>query len=294
MLDGLPTSHLPRAPSDLSTCVSRWWSRRGRDSLTTRPPFPASSAASANQAGAGDGDWATQRLIGHRWWGRDEGGARVEAEVGRRVADYVMPRWLRRFRWLVCTRRASPCAARSAPTARQTPAPTPAAARPPPEHGLRRPRYPRARRLRPSLPRLGPSIPSASVRRVAPLQLPSAGPRSFRWPWRRLPPPAWAAPRTDSSEPFPCSQSFGFPSSGQLASCPARRLPGRPACVPMQGPRGQATWTWTRTRADVLCASPGEGRRDGAILTCSAAPLGWQRCSEPRLLRVCLKGGRVQ
>uniref|UniRef100_A0A667GL33 TPD52 like 2 n=2 Tax=Felidae TaxID=9681 RepID=A0A667GL33_LYNCA len=52
MLDGPPTSHLPRVPSDRSTCVSRWWSRRGRQSLRTRPPFPASSAASANQVGA--------------------------------------------------------------------------------------------------------------------------------------------------------------------------------------------------------------------------------------------------
>lgn len=173
-------------------------------------------------------------LIGHRWWGRDEGGARAKAEVRRRVADYVMPRWLRRFRWPVCTRRASPGSARSAPPAPQTPAATPAAARPPPEHGLRRPRYPRARRLRPSLAaRLGRSIPSASVRRVAPLQLPGAGPRSFRWPWRA----SSALGLGRSEDRFPATLSLvprvlGFLPRGSSRRAPARRLPSRPASVP--------------------------------------------------------------
>lgn len=61
MLDGHPTSHLPRVPSHRSTCASRWWSRPGRDSFRTRPPFPASSAALANKVGAGEQVWAKQR-----------------------------------------------------------------------------------------------------------------------------------------------------------------------------------------------------------------------------------------
>lgn len=52
----------------------------------------------------GTGTGPNNALIGQGSWGRDEGGARVEAEVGRRLADYVMPRRLRLFRWLLSAR----------------------------------------------------------------------------------------------------------------------------------------------------------------------------------------------
>lgn len=97
------------------------------------------------------GNWAKQRpywaaLVGEG--GRDEGGARAQAEVGRRLADCVTPRRPRRFRWLLCARRATPSATRSAPTAPATPLSTRAAARPPPGHGRSWPRYSRVRALR--------------------------------------------------------------------------------------------------------------------------------------------------
>ena len=217
-----------------------------------------------------------------------------------------MPRWLRRFRWLLCARRASPGAAGSAPTAPETPVPTPAAARPPPEHGLRRPRYPRARRLRSSGPARAPPLSGGASQTLNPLRLyPPRG--SFSAPMRRASklPMAGACvcrPRLGPLTNLPCGRSedrfpgtpplvprvLGFLSPGSCRHAPSRRLPSRPPSFPTQGPRGHSIRPCTR--ADVLCASPGEGRGDGTIFELSAAPLGWQRCSEPRLLRGCLKG----
>lgn len=60
------------------------------------------------------------------------------------------------------------------------------------------------------------SIPSASIRPVAPFQLPCAGPRSSRWPGRASAAPGLdhsptypaAAPRTGSPAPLPSSPEF--------------------------------------------------------------------------------------
>ncbi|XP_072657910.1 tumor protein D54 isoform X7 [Canis lupus baileyi] len=85
-------------------------------SLRTGRPFRLRPQPRPIRLGQVIGTGPSHALIGHSRRGR----GRRQAEVGRRVADYVTPPWLRRFRWLAWTRRASPGAAR-----RQRPRPRP-------------------------------------------------------------------------------------------------------------------------------------------------------------------------
>lgn len=133
-------------------------------SLRTGRPFRLRPQPRPIRLGQVIGTGPSHALIGHSRRGR----GRRQAEVGRRVADYVTPPWLRRFRWLAWTRLASPGAARR-PRPRPRPPCGPAAARTwtpqakvPAAGASARPRRrvsdPRARRLRP--PRGSPAAAS--------------------------------------------------------------------------------------------------------------------------------------
>lgn len=252
---GLPRTFLPGIPG---------LSRRGRDSLGTPPPFPAPRPQPRpirpeRLIGAGP----NSALIGRRWWGRDGGGARAGAEVGRRVADYATPRRLRRFRRLLCTRRRVPAGPLDS-AAPQAPAPTPCG-----------PNMDSAgqgtRGLGASAP---PPGPAAWL-----LQLPGAGPRSLRGPWRASSAPGSAARGTGAPEAAPRPQRFGF-------RAPARRPPSRPAAVPTRGPRPghphedagrEARWSHVRARcgapwvAALLGAQAAQGLSPGGK-GCARAP----------------------
>ncbi|XP_038428845.1 tumor protein D54 isoform X15 [Canis lupus familiaris] len=93
-------------------------------SLRTGRPFRLRPQPRPIRLGQVIGTGPSHALIGHSRRGR----GRRQAEVGRRVADYVTPPWLRRFRWLAWTRLASPGAARR-PRPRPRPPCGPAAAR---------------------------------------------------------------------------------------------------------------------------------------------------------------------
>lgn len=212
-------------------------------------------------------------FIGQRPGGRDEGGAHVRAEVGRRLADYVMPRRPRPFRRLVCARRATPIAAplgyardpgphaRCGPAAARTwtpPAKVPAARR------LRRlPARPALRTSPRSRRGLSVAVSRPPAPRAARPQLRGARPRSSRGSWRGC--PARGLGRPAPRGPSPRPRSFGFPLQAALIMPPPGARP--PALRPCQGPWSRSSWSG----AQALCAARGEGRGPALALSGNAA-----------------------